>query len=81
MVFLDKGIASFAADDGRLLWRYDRVSNGTGNTYTPLVLTDGLLCPNGYGGGLARLKLTRKKNQVSAEEQYSPMPVVRSLRG
>ncbi len=52
VVFLDKGIASFAADDGRLLWRYDRISSSTGNTYTPLVLADGLLCPNGYGGGL-----------------------------
>ena len=70
VVFLDKGIAAFAADDGRLLWRYDRVSNGTGNTYTPLVLNDGLLCPNGYGGGLSRLKLTRQKDEVSAEEQY-----------
>ena len=70
VVFLDKGIASFAADDGRLLWRYDRVASGIGNTYTPLVLADGLLCPNGYAGGIARLKLTRTGKQVSAEEQY-----------
>ncbi|MGC8073684.1 PQQ-binding-like beta-propeller repeat protein, partial [Salmonella enterica] len=35
---LEKGIAAFAADDGRFLWRYDRVSSGTANSYTPLVL-------------------------------------------
>src|SRR4029079_1400106 len=67
VVVLDRGIASFAADDGRLLWRYDKVSSGLGNSYTPLVLADGLLCPNGYSGGIARLKLTRRDDGVSVE--------------
>ena len=54
VVVLDKGIASFAADDGRFLWRYDGASIAIGNTYTPLVLPDGLLCPSGYSGVMAR---------------------------
>jgi len=70
VVVLDKGIAAFAADDGRFLWRYDRVYAGTANSYTPLVLTDGLLCLNGYGGGIARLKLMRREDGVAVEELF-----------
>lgn len=68
---LEKGIASFAADDGRFLWRYDGVSNGSnGSTYTPIALPDGLLCPNGYGGSVARLKLKRHNDRVDVEQVY-----------
>jgi outer membrane protein assembly factor BamB len=71
VVFLDKGLVSFAADDRRVLWRYDGVSSNLANTYTPLILADGLLCPNGYRTGLARLKLSRRENDVSVQEVYS----------
>jgi len=70
VVFLTNGLASFAADDGRLLWRYDRTRAPFANSYTPLIIEGGLLCPNGYGGGIARLKLTRKGDTVTVEEQY-----------
>ena len=70
VVFLARGIASFAADDGRLLWRYDRTGGRVASSYTPLIIEEGLLCPNGYGSGIARLKLTRRDNSVMAEEQY-----------
>jgi outer membrane protein assembly factor BamB len=70
VVTLDKGIAAFAADDGRFLWRYDGVALMTGTTYTPLALPDGVLCQNGYGGFLARLKLTRQGPRVTAEQVY-----------
>lgn len=76
VVVLEKGIASFAADDGRRLWRYDGVSSATGNTYTPLVVTDGLLCVNGYQGAVARLKLMRRGNEVLAEPIFhQPRPL------
>ena len=69
VAFLTQGLASFAADDGRLLWRYYRRYN-LANSYTPLIVKGGLLSPNGYGSGIARLKLTRRDNSVTAEEQY-----------
>lgn len=71
VVTLDKGLAGLAADDGRLLWRYANSSNGTANSYTPLVTADGLLCPNGYGSGVARIRLTRDGDGVRAEEVFS----------
>lgn len=70
VIFLDRGIVSFAVDDGRLLWRYDRVSAPIGNTYTPLVVDGGLFCPNGYQGGIARLKLTRIGDRIDIDEKY-----------
>jgi outer membrane protein assembly factor BamB/precorrin-6B methylase 2 len=70
VAFLHRGLVSFAADDGRLLWRYDRIANGIGNSYTPIALADGLLCPNGYGRGVARLKLTRRNSDIVYEEVY-----------
>lgn len=70
VVTLKKGLASFAAADGRLLWRYDKVSDSRANSYTPLVVADGLLCPNGYGAGIGRLKLIRQGNEVLAKESF-----------
>ncbi len=70
LLVLEKGIASFAADDGRLLWQYDRVSSRIANSYTPLVLADGLLCCNGYSTGIARVKLKRKDDEIAFQEQY-----------
>ncbi len=70
VVFLKEGIVSFAADDGRVLWRYDNIANQLANTYTPLAVDDGLLCANGYLSGLARLKLVREKDKITYKEQY-----------
>ncbi len=68
--FLRRGLVSFAADDGRMLWRYDRTSSPIGNSFTPMELGNGLLCPNGYGGVLARIKLSRQGDSVNIEELY-----------
>ena len=70
VVFLSGGIVSFAANDGRVLWRYDKIATRLANTYTPLALDDGLLCANGYSSGLARLKLVRENDKVTYKEQY-----------
>jgi SAM-dependent methyltransferase len=69
VVYLTSGLASFAEDDGRLLWQYHRRYNFA-NSYTPLIIEGGLLSPNGYNTGIARLKLTRQDKTVGAEEQY-----------
>ena len=70
VVFLKEGLVSFAANDGRVHWRYDNIANRLANTYTPLALDDGLLCANGYLSGLARLKLVREKDKITYKEQY-----------
>ncbi|MDZ4848536.1 MAG: PQQ-binding-like beta-propeller repeat protein [Pirellulaceae bacterium] len=70
VAFLKNGLVSFAADDGRVLWRYDKIANSIANNYTPLALKDGLLCANGYSRSVSRLKLVRHEDQVSCEELY-----------
>jgi outer membrane protein assembly factor BamB len=68
--FLDKGLVGISAKDGKLLWRYDRVSVGTSNTHTPTVLGDRLFCANGFGGGCAFLKLSAADGGVTVAEEY-----------
>jgi hypothetical protein len=66
--FHGTGLAGFAADDGRLLWRYERPGTRTGSTYTPIPRGDLILSPNGYGGGLVLFKFVRDGGGLSAEE-------------
>lgn len=65
-----RGLIGVAADSGQLLWRYDRIANGTANIPTPIVSGDFVFCSTGYGTGAALLKLTRSGRGVEAVEQY-----------
>ena len=65
-----KGAIGVAASDGRLLWHYDRVANGTAVIPTPLVWDDHVFVSSGYGTGAALLKLVKSDAGVKAEEQY-----------
>jgi outer membrane protein assembly factor BamB len=69
VTFLSNGLISVAADDGRFLWRYEGVGkNVTAHSHTPLARGDQIFCSNGYGGGLALLKVVRDgKNAAVAE--------------
>ncbi len=58
------------ADDGRLLWRYSKVSNSTANVATPIVHDDHVFLSSDYGTGCALLKLTPKAGGVEATEVY-----------
>ena len=58
------------AEDGRFLWNYPRVSNGTACIPTAIVRGDYVFCSSGYGTGSALLKLSRSGNGVKAEEVY-----------
>jgi len=44
-----RGVIGVAADSGQLLWRYDRIANGTANIPTPIVSGDFVFCSTGYG--------------------------------
>ena len=68
VLFHGTGLAGFAADDGRVLWRYARPNTRTGSTYTPIPRGELILSPNGYGGGLASFKIVRSETGFGAEE-------------
>lgn len=66
-----RGVIGVAADDGKLLWTYNRVANGTANIPTPIVQGDYVFCSSGYGdGGTALLKLSKQAGGVNVEEVY-----------
>lgn len=66
-----KGIVSVAADDGRFLWNYNRIANGTANIPTPLVKDNFVFCSTGYrDGGTALLEIKKQGNELVAEEKY-----------
>lgn len=66
-----RGILGVAAEDGSLLWKYNRIANGTANIPTPIVDGDFVFCSSGYGTGTALLKLTKSgENEITCEEQY-----------
>lgn len=70
VVFLNHGLAGVDAQDGRLLWRYLRQARHTATSYTPIVQDDFVLAANGYGWGLARLRLVPDGDGLAALEQY-----------
>src|SRR5258708_2218642 len=64
------GCIGVAGNDGKFLWNYPRVSNGTASIPTPIVHGDYVFCSSGYGTGSALLKLSRSGSGVNAEEVY-----------
>jgi len=63
------------SDDGRFLWGYNNIANGTANIPTPLVSGDYVFCSTGYGdGGAALVKLVGSGKEVQAEEVYFLKP-------
>jgi len=68
--FLSGGVVGIAAEDGKLLWHYDKPANGTANCSTPIVLPDAVFAASAYGtgGGLARIE--KDGVALKAEEAY-----------
>jgi len=65
-----RGLIGVRAEDGKFLWGYNRVANGTANIPTPLVSGDFVFASTGYGTGSALVKLRPSTDGVQAEEQY-----------
>lgn len=66
-----RGTIGVRASDGKFLWGYNRVANGTANIPTVIVDGDYVFTSTGYGTGAALLKLVASgKDEVQAEEQY-----------
>ena len=65
-----RGLIGVRADNGKLLWRYDQVANGTANIPTAIVDGDLVFTSTAYGTGAALLKLEADGDGVVAKEQY-----------
>ena len=65
-----RGVISVRASDGKFLWSYNRVANGTANIPTPIISGDFVFCSTGYQTGAALLKLVKDGDGIKAEEQY-----------
>src|SRR3954469_13569437 len=59
VTLVGRGVVSVSAQDGKVLWHYNRVANGTANIPTPLVWDDYVFCSSGYGTGAALLKIVK----------------------
>ena len=69
--FVGRGLIGIRASDGKLLWRYHRVANGTANIPTAIVKDDLVFTSSGYKTGSALLKLSAKgNNEVGFDEVY-----------
>jgi hypothetical protein len=71
---LSQGGVSFAADDGRLLWRYgtrgNRFADNTANIPTPIVRGDLVFFAAGYGRGGGMVRVTKSGSDFNAEEVW-----------
>lgn len=71
ITLVGRGLISVNAKDGRPLWQYEKVANGTANVPTPIISGDYVFCSSGYGdGGSALLKLSGRNGKVNFQEVY-----------
>lgn len=69
--FVGRGLIGVRASDGKLLWQYTRVANGTANIPTPIIDGDYIFTSSGYNTGSALLKLSADRSRgVNVEEVY-----------
>ena len=71
-----RGCIGVKADDGKFLWGYNAIANGTANIPTPIVDGDFVFCSSGYGTGAALLKLSKAGDGVKADQVYFLDPKV-----
>lgn len=76
VTLIGKGAIGIRADDGKYLWGYARIANGTANIPTPLVDGDHVFVSTGYRTGGALLKLVPNGAGVEAREAYFLEPEV-----
>ena len=66
-----RGLIGVAAENGQVLWHYDRIANGTANIPTPIVKGDFVFASTGYGdGGSGLIKLARNGRGVGFQQIY-----------
>jgi outer membrane protein assembly factor BamB len=65
-----RGLVGVRAEDGKLLWGYNRVANDVANIPTPIIKDDLVFASTGYQAGSVLLKLVRSAQGVDAQEVY-----------
>jgi outer membrane protein assembly factor BamB len=65
-----RGLIGVRASDGKLLWRYTKVANGTANIPTPIVDGDYIFTSTSYNTGSALLELVPDGDGVRVKEKY-----------
>jgi outer membrane protein assembly factor BamB len=71
VTLVGRGVISVRASDGKHLWTYGKIANGTANIPTPVPVGDYVFASSGYGeGGSCLLKLVRGGDGVSAVEVW-----------
>src|SRR5207249_7428560 len=60
----------FRASDGKLMWHYARVANGTANITTPVFFDNKVFYSSAYDTGGALLALTALNGEVKAQPVY-----------
>jgi outer membrane protein assembly factor BamB len=68
--FTSRAGVGVRASDGKLMWRYEQVSNRTANIATPVVHDNKVFYTSAYGTGCALLGLKAQGGEVKAEEIY-----------
>jgi len=58
------------ASDGKLMWKYSQVANGTANIATPIFHDNKVFYTSNYGTGGALLGLTAQNGEVKAQQIY-----------
>ena len=58
------------ASDGKLMWRYEKVSNRTANITTPVFYDNKVFYTSGYDTGCALLSVKAQGGEVKADEIY-----------
>jgi outer membrane protein assembly factor BamB len=71
VTWLGRTFVGVGAADGRLLFRYETIANGTANIPTPVIRGEYVFCTSGYtDGGSALLKLKESAGGVDFEEVW-----------
>jgi len=70
IVLTGEAAIALRADNGKLLWRYEQVSNQTANIATPIVDGDLVFVSTDYGTGCALLRMKPSNGGVAVEEVY-----------
>ncbi|PYR38239.1 MAG: polyvinylalcohol dehydrogenase [Acidobacteria bacterium] len=58
------------ASDGKLMWRYPKVANGTANIATPVFFDNKVFYTSNYDTGAALLGLSQEGGEIKAREVY-----------
>jgi outer membrane protein assembly factor BamB len=68
--FTGRGLVGVSAQDGRLLWNYNRVANDVANITTPVVHGSEVFGSSAYNAGSGLVRLTASGGGMQAQEVY-----------